>query len=754
MKDNINGRMTKEAWKKDRASTVSLVVFVALSVALVSLTVMLFANLTGAIDQLMKTAGTPDFLQMHEGTVDTGKLEAFAESRPEIRDYQVAGFLNLENSILALGDASLRDSTQDNGLSVQGDGFDYMVGIDQKLPEVQPGEVYVPVCYESMYHVKIGDAMTIGDSKLTIAGFIRDSQMNSMMASSKRFLVCRQDYENFKSLGSEEALIEFLLAPDTDTNDFQAAYEAAGLPTNGPAITRPLVRMMNTLSDGMMIMIILLISVMVLLISLVCIRFLLLTRVISETKEVGVMKAVGISGKDIRKMFLARYRCPVLAGGVAGIVIAAALFEPLAVQMQKLYGVTANEWERYLYAVLSAALIAGGIFLFIRRVLKRLNKMTALSVLTGTAAAGQNGEKKNGRMLCIMIVTMLAVFLMLVPSNLYSTISSPEFVTYMGVGNAQIRLDLRQGAAEEEFLAMEKTLAEDTDIWEYALYQTSRMPVRTEDGDAVNMLMETGDHSRFPVSYCKGHVPDEDGEVAVSYLLSEELGLYPGDEIFVQRDGEYKKYTISGVYSDITNGGKTAKMFAKQPMPAEEVMWRIAYVVLKNTADQQQFVDRYSSLGIQVTDMEAQIQGTYGPTIQQVGQVAGLVKIVAALILLVVVTMFVRMTIAARRNSFSIKKAMGFQSQELQREFWKSCIPATLAGLLLGTLCGCIFGEMICGMAMKSFGAGTFAFIYNPAAIAVNILIGAVAAGASVYLGGKGIKRIKAVECCKGGEAI
>ena len=42
---------------------------------------------------------------------------------------------------------------------------------------------------------------------------------------------------------------------------------------------------MDTLSDGITIMIILLISVLVLLISLVCIRFLLLTRVVSEAKQ-------------------------------------------------------------------------------------------------------------------------------------------------------------------------------------------------------------------------------------------------------------------------------------------------------------------------------------------------------------------------------------------------------------------------------------------------------------------------------------
>ena len=747
MKDTIYWRMTKESWGRDRFSTVSFTVFVAISVAMISLTAMLFANLTGAIDHLLEVAKTPDFLQMHAGDIDTDELEEFALSRPEVADYQIIRFLNLENSILMLGEASLLDSTQDNGISMQGDGFDYMVGLDNELPKVQPGEVYVPVCYESMYHVKMGDDMRIGNRKLTVAGFIRDSQMNSMMASSKRFLVCEEDYENLKSLGSEEYLIEFLLTENTDTNAFQTAYEDANLPMNGPTITRPLIKMMNTLSDGIMIMIILLISVLVLLISLVCIRFMLLTRVVSEAGEVGILKAIGISGKDIRNMFLRRYNRLVLAGAALGMVISIFLFHPLSSQMQKLYGVSANGLDRYLYAVLSAVFVGSVIVLFVLRILRKLNEMTALHALTGRIEEG----KKNRNMLCIMIVTAIAVFLMLIPSNLYSTLSSPEFVTYMGIGNAEIRMDMRQGEnAGEDFEAIGKTLSEDKDIKEYALYQTSLIPVRLDDVTAMNMLMEQGDHRKFPVTYSKGHAPVREGEAALSYLLSEELGLYPGDEILVKTAEEYEKCIITGIYSDITNGGKTAKLFAESLDNEENVMWRIAYVTLTDGVGREDFTARYTAKGAKVTDIASQVQGTYGPTLKQVWQVSILVKIVSSLIILFVIMMFVRMMIANQRNRISIKKAMGFRSLDIKKSFWKSCVPYISAGIILGTVCGCTLGEGICGAALKSLGAEGFRFTYNMWSVAMNMLIGGFAVILAVYLGSDGITSIKAVECCKG----
>lgn len=99
MKDNIYWRMTKESWGRDRFSTISFTAFIAISVAMISLTAMLFTNLTGAIDHLMEVAKTPDFLQMHAGDINTDELEEFALNRPEVTDYQIIRFLNLENSI-------------------------------------------------------------------------------------------------------------------------------------------------------------------------------------------------------------------------------------------------------------------------------------------------------------------------------------------------------------------------------------------------------------------------------------------------------------------------------------------------------------------------------------------------------------------------------------------------------------------------------------------------------------------------------
>ena len=248
--------MIKNNIKKNKLVTVATVIFMTVSAAFMGLTVLLSGNLLDSIDNLMSEAKTCDFLQMHSGELDMEELEAFADSRDDVEDMLVADFLNIENSSITLNGISLSDSTQDNGLCVQNESFDHLLGTDNEILHPSEGTVYVPVCYKSEYDLSEGQIMQIGNVTLTIEGFLRDSQMNSMMASSKRFLVSPEDYEKLENIGSQEYLIEFLIKDGCDINGFATAYADAGLPCNGPTITAPLIRTMNALSDGMMILII------------------------------------------------------------------------------------------------------------------------------------------------------------------------------------------------------------------------------------------------------------------------------------------------------------------------------------------------------------------------------------------------------------------------------------------------------------------------------------------------------------------
>lgn len=146
-------RMIINDFKANKLVSAATFIFMAVTAMLLGLSVFLFGSLANSIDDLMAKAGTPDFLQMHTGELYEEALSAFAQQREETKAMQVCTFLNLPNGRLSIGDKSLENNMQDNGLCCQSELFDFLVDAQSKVIHPSEGEVYVPVCYRKEYGI-------------------------------------------------------------------------------------------------------------------------------------------------------------------------------------------------------------------------------------------------------------------------------------------------------------------------------------------------------------------------------------------------------------------------------------------------------------------------------------------------------------------------------------------------------------------------------------------------------------------------
>lgn len=598
--------------------------------------------------------------------------------------------------------------------------------------------------------LSVGDVFAMGGQELVIAGFIRDAQMNSMMASSKRFLVNAADYERLLPQGEEEYLIEFLLEEGADASVFATAYATEGLPANGPTITRPLIRIMNALSDGMMIFVILLVGLVVLLISIFCIHFILSIGMEKDRKEVGMLKAIGIGKKEIRRLYFSKYILFSAGGGLTGLLAAFLMKASFEKKIDEMYGVADWNFGVVLISLLAVVVSEGIILLSIRHALKKLDKLSALEALFSSKISEKN--RKFVGYLPIGAVVAACTFLMVVPQNLYSTLSSPAFVTYMGIGDGEIRIDIRQTEdIVKDTEQMVSALENDIEVDKYAVLVTKSYPVILPDGERINLIVETGNHSIFPVSCQAGHLPVESGDIALSSLYAQELGVNVGDALYLLLDDEKVPYRISGIYSDITNGGKTAK--TREIQDDRNVMWSILYVSLKNSAGKEFWVERYRQSEADVTDIANYVQETYGPTLEQIRLAAKASVGISVLVIVVVVILFMKLLVEKNRYSISLRKALGFTSRQVRQEYLVKGILSAAFGMSLGILLGNLCGESLCGMILKSFGSDGFQFVvaWKQVLFVIPEITLPITFG-TLLLGVWDIAKIKAWECCTGKE--
>ena len=442
---------------RSKTITLSTILFVSAAAILVSLAALLFVNLFGSIDTLMTRAKTPHFMQMHTGELDREGLTVFAEENEAVADFQIQEFLNLDASAIIFEGGSLDGSVQDNGLSVQGEKFDYLLDLEGNIITVSDGCIYVPISYMREGRAKVGERVVIAHKEFRIAGFLRDSQMNSLLSSSKRFLVSEQDFKALKHAGSVEYLIEFRLKDLSLLGGFEADYISSGLPSNGPTLTYPLFKTINAIADGMMGAVILLISILVTGIAFLCIRFTLLAKIEDDYREIGVLKAIGLRVSDIKKIYLVKYTVLSAIGALLGFALSFLFQGVLLENIRLTMGESENTALAPLFGGLGVLLLFAAVTAYVNRVLGQFRKISpAEAIRFGTAQQNPSGagffRLAAGRLLstnaCLgskdvlsrtklyvtmLVVLVLAAFIIIVPHNLHNTISSKDFSAYLGI---------------------------------------------------------------------------------------------------------------------------------------------------------------------------------------------------------------------------------------------------------------------------------------------------------------------------------
>lgn len=733
------GRLITNDIKKSKLVTAATTIFIAITAMLVSLAAILIINLAGSIDGMMERAKTPHFMQMHSGALDQSKLEEFAEAQSNLADWQVLDFLNVDNSELFIAGKPMTESVQDNGFSVQSEQFDFLVDTKDRIIQPKVGEVYLPIIYEREGIAKKGDSLEVRGHKLKVAGFLRDSQMNASLSSSKRFIVNKKDYHVLEKFGNVEYLIEYRVKDTEKIGDLEKAYLKADLPANGPALTHTLFRMMNAMSDGIMIAIILLVSLLMLAVAFLCIRFTLLSKIEDDYPEIGVLKAIGLRNSDVKRLYLAKYAALGLVGCILGYLLSFGFRGILLKNIQLYMGESGNQGLSLLVGLVGTVLIFFGVVLYVNLVLRRFRKISAASAIrfggSQDKARGRKGIKIAGRSfpkinnllgikdvlarkkiyLTLFTVLLLSSFILIMPQNLYSTVSSQSFSRYMGIGKSDLRLDIQQTKnIPAKTAEVMEALQQDKQVTKSVALTTKAFSLIKQGKAEDQLKIELGDHTVFPVEYAEGKAPKKADEIALFSSLSDDIEKPLNSSLTVKTSTGNRTLKVCGIYSDVTNGGKTAKaVFTDQKA---RTMWCTISANLKSGISASEKAKDYGKqfTYAKVSDIKNYMQQTFGSTIQTVATAAKVAAIVALAITALIVLLFIKMLLAKDRHEIAALKALGFTSSDVRQQYFMRSLVIVVLGTIIGTLLASTLGGQVAGIAMSMMGVSTFRFSINP----------------------------------------
>ncbi|MDF2523831.1 MAG: transporter permease, partial [Clostridiales bacterium] len=399
-------------------------------------------------------------------------------------------------------------------------------------------------------------------------------------------------------------------------------------------------------------------------------------------------------------------------------------------------GYGTSQWMKWVFPFIGVILLSLIVMLGSRRIIRKNLKSTVVELMRGEENIKKEGhyslpsaglKHRNltialGELKCkwkeyfvVFFVFVFSSFLILLPMNMKNTVENPSFMTYMGVGESDIRIDIQYSEKlTEQKDAAKSYLENDPETTKYAIYQNGYVQLQNVDGEWEYIRVESGDQSVFPLEYLEGSAPDESKEMALSYLNATELGKKVGDSLTVTYQGEELIFTVCGIYQDITYGGKTAK--AAIDFDENDVEVYIIYLDVSEGVTTQEKTDDLRGIltDSKVTPISEFVSQTLGGITDNMSLVEGAAIVISLLLNMLITVMFLQLITAREHSAIAIKKAIGFSNRDIRIQFGVRILTIQFLAIIVGTILANTLGEVIFGLMLSSMGASKITMLVEP----------------------------------------
>lgn len=759
-------RILKKDFLKNKTISITLFLFIALSSFLVANSFHMTMELTNSLNALFTKSDAPHFVQMHAGEIDQPAIDEWSAANDVVKQEQTVKMLNIDTSNIDFGqqEKGKVNNIMDNYFVSQNADFDYLLDLNSDIIKVSTGEIALPLYYMQQYDVQLGETITLHHKDFsmdfTITDFVRDVQMNPSIIHSKRFVINEKDLKELQlHLGDVEYSIEFLLTDVDKLHDFHRMYESSGLPNKGPVIDYPLLKTLNAITDGMVVALIIFISILLIIIAILCNRYTILGAMEEDYREIGIMKAIGIPQKNIQRIYFIKYIVLSAIATFFGYIASLFLKNVFTENINLYLGTAPPTTSMHIVPVVAVIVMFLIIVLFCLLVFRKFGKITAVDALR-SGKTQQFAKRRKGLSLhkqrfinlniflglrdvfsrfkmyvLLLLVFLICSFIIVVPVNFLNTVQSSDFVKYMGIERSDIRIDLHQsGDIKEAHRDMISYIESDEDVTKYASFVTSEYELINDEGVSESIMIESGDFSKFPLDYLKGSEPLNENDIALSYLNAQELNKKVGESLPLVVDGQIQTMQVSGVYQDVTNGGRTAK--ANIAFQHENVLW---YEVSLNVAPSvalNQKMKSYEKIfaPAKVTDIKGYLNQTFGNTIEQLRVFTFVAIAIALFVAGLITSLFLRMLFAKDAMHIAIMKTIGFTLKDIRIQYISRALFVLGIGVVLGTIIADLLGPMIISGLLSFMGAAKIEFVIDPfqAYILCPLLLASVVTAAAL----------------------
>lgn len=291
-------RILKKDLKRKKTMNIILLIFIILATTFIASGANNVVSVMTALDNYFEKAEVPDYYFGMSDETGCEKIKKFANEK----QYQCKCFehilINPKDIKVNSKKFKYTNTTMISNLKNCTKLFDKN---DNEIVKVNDGELYVTaeLFYSDKYDLKQGDIIqiTIGDKtkEFKVKGCTKDALYGSAMIGQTRILISENDYQYFDK-GKSNSWYEANFY--TDDSKFLDKFNQHDFNVEMNADKNTIKTMY--IMDMITALILLIVSICLMIVSMVILRFTINFTMSEEFREIGVMKAIGITNGRIR----------------------------------------------------------------------------------------------------------------------------------------------------------------------------------------------------------------------------------------------------------------------------------------------------------------------------------------------------------------------------------------------------------------------------------------------------------------------
>ena len=750
-------RILKKDLKRKKVMNAVLLSFILLAAMFVASGLSNVVSVMNGTDHYLKRAGIGDYVVISMGEESKTALEDVLQGNDDIKECRIEPVIWGDKSNLKKADGTKIEAKNSVVFQALEDSqLKYFDKDNKQITEIQPGHAYVTGDFMEENDLKTGDKITVTyDSiffSVTLDGTAKDALFGSPMMQNRRFLFNEREmkklFSNENVRNKYQGQVCYIdLADGAQESDLASLIsKVPGVMFSGAYSMIKTTYVMNMI----VAFTILILSVCLILISFVVLKFSITFTISEEFREIGVMKAIGISNFRIRSLYLAKYLMMSVVGAGAGLLLSVPFSKLLLQSVSNNMVLEAD--NHFLLSVIGTVLVVGVILLFTFRCTKLVKKYSPIDAIH-SGETGERYKKKSPfrlgkshrststflavndifsaprRYMTIIIAFFICTLFVLVFVNVSATLRSDTFVTTFGKRSDLYYQDQETGINSmtkdgekqvETYLAdQEQLLADDGMPAKMCVEALYKYKVRVKDKD-YSLSCQQGIHTNASeYEYTEGEAPGNKNEIAITPTISNLTGAKLGDTMSIDFGTETVDCVVVAYFQSMNQLGQVIRLHEDAPTDFRYLSTLMPYQINFQDDPPAEKIETRKEKVEKLFEIDHVMNAVeYCDDMMGVASTVEAVQYlllgITMIVILLVCVLMERSFLADERSQIAILKAIGFGNSRIIGWHIMRFVMVTFIAVLLAALCSVPVTYLVGNPLFGMTGAGKVSFVISP----------------------------------------